>query len=132
MVASLTFGFWNGLFYKPEYKTLGGNLIEVFPNVPEPVGSGKNWVANPTWSANKKRVEISQKLNLICAFRNRIAHQEPIILARDNSVYLRPLDLFVKHIQDLTTYMREDAGIYDDYIHIIEQQKTRIHNFRQR
>lgn len=62
VIAEMTFGFWTQLFDRTHYKNLAGRPIQIFANLP----------------AGHGRKEVSDLLNKIRLFRNRIAHNEPI------------------------------------------------------
>lgn len=62
IIAEQTLGFWTSLFDVHHYRLIGGTVIHAFP--------GKPPLAN--------RSLLSQKLNRLREFRNRIYHNEPI------------------------------------------------------
>lgn len=62
VVSSLSFGFWTHLFTKHPFSKGGKSILSIFPNKSKPLG---------------QRV-IFNELMRIKAFRNRIAHHEPI------------------------------------------------------
>ncbi len=64
VLAELNFGFWTILFNRRYAKIFWKPLHRIFINTPK---------------ANRKRTDISSKLNHIRTFRNRIYHYEPII-----------------------------------------------------
>ena len=64
ILAELNFGFWTTLFNRKYAKLFWKPLHRIFPNIP---------------NENKKRTEVSSRLNHIRTFRNRIYHYEPII-----------------------------------------------------
>lgn len=64
VLAELNFGFWTILFNRNNAKAFWKPLHRIFEHIPK---------------KDRKRSEISSKLNNIRAFRNRIYHYEPII-----------------------------------------------------
>lgn len=62
IIAEQTFGFWTGMYSVHMYKILKGTPIQIFSNLPSGYG----------------RKAISDSLNQIKDFRNRISHHEPI------------------------------------------------------
>lgn len=64
ILAELNFGFWTTLFNRKYARIFWKPLHKIFPNMPK---------------ENKKRTEVSSRLNHIRVFRNRIYHYEPII-----------------------------------------------------
>ncbi len=64
VLAELNFGFWTILFNRKYAKIFWKPLHRIFINTPK---------------TNRKRTDISSKLNHIRTFRNRIYHYEPII-----------------------------------------------------
>lgn len=67
IIAEQMFGFWTELFENNYYKALKGRPIQIFRKLPPGVG----------------RKEISDNLNKIRLFRNRINHNEPICFLSD-------------------------------------------------
>lgn len=64
ILAELNFGFWTILFNRKYAKVFWKPLHRIFINMPK---------------ENKKRTEVSSRLNHIRVFRNRVYHYEPII-----------------------------------------------------
>lgn len=62
VVSSVTFGFWTYLFTKEPYKNGGKTLLKIFPSKAKGLGQR----------------DIYNELQLVKAFRNRIAHHEAI------------------------------------------------------
>lgn len=67
VIAEQSFGFWTSLFDPHHYRLIGGVVIQTFQHKPTHIN----------------RSIISQKLNEIRKFRNRVYHNEPICF--DNS-----------------------------------------------
>ncbi|MEO9476490.1 MAG: hypothetical protein ABJG41_13190 [Cyclobacteriaceae bacterium] len=67
-ISEQSFGFWTSLFETHHYRLIGGVIIHCFPNKPN----------------NVNRSIISQKLNRIREFRNRVYHNEPICFNGSN------------------------------------------------
>jgi len=72
IVAEQTFGFWTDLFEPHHFRLIAAAPIMAFRNLPSGFG----------------RKEVSQELTKIRKFRNRINHNEPIILHRHNIDFL--------------------------------------------
>jgi len=68
VLAEQSFGFWTSLFEPHHYRLIGGVVIHCFPNKPTCVN----------------RSVLSQKLDRIQDFRNRIYHNEPICFSGNN------------------------------------------------
>lgn len=64
ILAELNFGFWTTLFNRKYAKIYWKPLHRIFQNMPK---------------ENRKRAEVSSRLNHIRVFRNRVYHYEPII-----------------------------------------------------
>ena len=62
LIAEQSMSFWTELFEKKYYKILKGRPIQIFEKLPKDIS----------------RVDISNRLNKIRRFRNRINHNEPI------------------------------------------------------
>ena len=62
VVSSLSFGFWTHLFTKHPFSKGGKSILGIFPNKSKPLGQRR----------------VFNELMRIKAFRNRIAHHEPI------------------------------------------------------
>lgn len=64
IVAEQTFGFWTDLFEPHHFRLIGGSPMRAFTNL----------------SPGKKRIDVATDLTKIRRFRNRINHNEPILL----------------------------------------------------
>jgi len=62
IIAEQTMGFWTDLFELYHYRILAGKPIQIFKSLPSGYG----------------RKDVSDALNLVRRFRNRINHNEPI------------------------------------------------------
>jgi hypothetical protein len=123
IISGLTLGFWNTLFFKDEFIVLGESLTDIASHLPLPLGK------NSTFYLKKyRRTEFSNRLNLITTYRNKVAHHDQIILAGDNTFYLRPLVLLERYVHDLTAYIGEKPTIYAPVSALISQQKTHLGN----
>lgn len=97
IIAEQSFGFWTSLFEVHHYRLIGGIVIHSFLNKP----------------TNVNRNIISQKLNRIREFRNRIYHNEPICFNGSNvdftyaqSIKLEIYELLEWIDSDLTEYVQ--------------------------
>lgn len=102
IVAEQPFGFWTSLFETHHYRLIAGTVIHCFPNKPSYVN----------------RTVLSNKLNRIRDFRNRIYHNEPICfsgLCIDFSyaeTIKQDIDELIKWIDpDLCEYMKQYNGL---------------------
>lgn len=66
IIAEQTFGFWTDLFEPHHFRLIGASPMNAFSNLP----------------TASNRIAVSVKLRKIRKFRNRINHNEPIILYR--------------------------------------------------
>lgn len=78
VVAEQMFGFWTELFENNYYKVLKGRPIQIFEKLPPGIG----------------RKEISDYLNKIRLFRNRINHNEPICFVSDRIDFLPAEEIY--------------------------------------
>jgi hypothetical protein len=109
-IASLPFGFWTALFKDKHYRALGNDLLTIFP-----------CKRNRTTHAH-----VRWLLDNIRNFRNRIAHNEPIIFkVKTAEVDFTYLELKEGDIVELTDWLGVDRSIYAEYLERIAQQKTR-------
>jgi Abi-like protein len=67
IIAEQTFGFWTDLFEPHHFRLIGASPMNSFMNLPAP----------------NNRSTVAAKLKTIRKFRNRINHNEPIILYRN-------------------------------------------------
>jgi len=103
MVAEQQFGFWTSFFETHHYKLLKGMPMHIFPLKPK----------------HCSRKEVSQKLNRIRTFRNRIFHQEPICFLGARRNYTNA-GLVKTDIYDLLEWMNGDLAIYVEQFDKIE------------
>lgn len=68
IIAEQTFGFWTDLFEPHHFRLIAASSMRAFKNLPPGYG----------------RKEVSEELTKIRKFRNRINHNEPIILYRNH------------------------------------------------
>jgi hypothetical protein len=86
IIAEQTFGFWTELYEIYHYKLLKGKPIQVFDGLPAGFG----------------RKEITDELDKIRRFRNRINHNEPICFSGDNINFTATLDVYASIMNILT------------------------------
>jgi hypothetical protein len=112
IISELNFGFWTKLLEENRYKTSMWRQIFqlVFPNYPH---SGV---------VDNDVVQVSNKINTIRQFRNRIFHYEPIIdranLEQDRNNILEVLGW-------INPEMKKLSEIYDEY-DFLTYEKVRI------
>lgn len=76
LIAEQSMSFWTELFEKKYYKILKGRPIQIFEKLPKDIS----------------RVDISNRLNKIRRFRNRINHNEPICFEGLNVALAIPIE----------------------------------------
>ena len=105
ILAELNFGFWTILFNRRFAKTYWKPLHRIFEHIPK---------------QQRKRSEISAKLNHIRTFRNRIYHYEPIIW--DSEV----LDQKHNDILDVLYWLNPETAEWVRSIDTYEYIKSRV------
>ncbi|MCC5924606.1 MAG: hypothetical protein JJT77_12545 [Crocinitomicaceae bacterium] len=105
ILAELNFGFWTILFNRRFAKTYWKPLHRIFEHIPK---------------HQRKRSEISAKLNHIRTFRNRIYHYEPIIW--DSEV----LDQKHNDILDVLYWLNPETVEWVRSIDTYEDIKSRV------
>jgi len=105
VVAEQSFGFWTSLFDPHHYRLIGGIVIHSFNNKP----SGIN------------RSVLSQKLNRIREFRNRVYHNEPICF-NGNAIDFTYAENIKDEIYELLSWIDSDLTNYVDYFDAIENK----------
>jgi len=112
LVASLSFGTWTILFSKKTYRQGGKTLLQIFPN--------------KAHGFNQK--QIYKDLDSIRAFRNRIAHHEPICFDSQKQVnvdYSEEIyNLILKYIEFLGYNTNEILFGVESPISIIQKIKV--------
>jgi hypothetical protein len=110
MISELNFGFWTTLLEENHYKTLIWRRIfkQVFPHYPH--GRSIDYDVD----------KVSQKVNSIRQFRNRIFHFEPI-LNRQNLKQDREDILEV--IGWISPEMKKLSQIYDEFDFLLHEKK---------
>ena len=78
IIAELTFGFWTKLFETHHYKLLKGQPIKIFTNLSKGIG----------------RKEVSEELEKIRRFRNRINHNEPICFVGNRVDFTETMEVY--------------------------------------
>ncbi len=106
VIAEQSFGFWTSLFESHHYRLIGGVVIHCFPRKPN----------------NVNRSILSQKLNRIREFRNRIYHNEPICFD-GNNVDFSLAERIRDEILEMLSWM--DAGL-DSYVRYFDGVDSKI------
>ena len=88
ILAKLNFGFWTTLFNRKYARFFWKPLHRIFINMPK---------------QQRKRTEVSSRLNHIRTFRNRIYHYEPIIWNNEALIKKR------NEIKEITFWLDEDT-----------------------
>lgn len=105
VIAEQSFGFWTSLFEPHHYRLIGGAVIHCFPNKPLTVN----------------RSIISQKLNRIREFRNRVYHNEPICF-KGNNVDFSGAENIRNEIFEMLNWIDSDLSIYTEYFNGISSK----------
>jgi hypothetical protein len=105
IIAEQTLGFWTSLFDTHHYRLIGGCVIHTFGNKP----------------AQINRSIISQKLNRIREFRNRIYHNEPICFD-GNSIDFSEAILIKNDIYEILNWIDTDLTDYVEYFNGIQSK----------
>jgi len=95
VLAEQSFGFWTSFFEPHHYRLIGGVVIHCFPNKP----------------ANVNRSLLSQKLDRIREFRNRIYHNEPICF-KGNNIDFTYATAIKKELYELLDWIDNDLPAY--------------------
>lgn len=111
VIAEQSLGYWTSLFERHHYRLIGGVVIHCFPNKP----------------ANANRSLISQKLNRIREFRNRIYHNEPVCF-NGNSIDFLEATSIKQEIYELLNWIDVDLTKYVDYFNGIDAKINIVNN----
>jgi hypothetical protein len=95
VLAEQSFGFWTSFFEPHHYRLVGGIVIHCFPNKPTSVN----------------RSILSQKLDRIRDFRNRIYHNEPICF-NGNNVDFAYANRIKSELYELLDWIDSDLSAY--------------------
>lgn len=98
VIAEQSFGFWTSLFEAHHYRLIGGVVIHCFPHKPSSVN----------------RSVISQKLNRIREFRNRVYHNEPICFEGFN-IDFGLAESIRNEVFELLSWIDPDLSKYTEY-----------------
>lgn len=111
VIAEQSFGFWTSLFDKHHYRLIGGVVIQAFENKPSKVN----------------RSILSQQLNRVRRFRNRIYHNEPICFD-GNSISFGEATQIKNNIFELLKWIDPDLTDYIGYFDSIDNKIKMIHH----
>lgn len=95
VIAEQSLGFWTSLFDTHHYRLIGGIVIHVFRQKP----------------AEINRYILSQKLNKVREFRNRVYHNEPICF-NDNDFDFTYAESIKDEIYELLSWIDSDLSNY--------------------
>jgi len=109
LITQMNFGFWRTFFEPEPYKFLKGDLINIFQNKESRLGSSNIRI---------QRKPIYEKLDSIRKFRNRIAHNEPIIFSgqKFDSNYPKQMQ---KSIMFILECLNQNLQLYSEDIYTI-------------
>ena len=110
-MAEQSFGFWTSLFDTHHYRLIGGVVIHCFPNKP----------------THANRSTISQKLNRIREFRNRVYHNEPICF-NGNVIDFRSAENIRDEIFEMLNWIDADLTTYTEYFDGIASKISQADN----
>ncbi|RTY76030.1 hypothetical protein EKL96_00605 [Flavobacterium sp. LS1R10] len=105
VVAEQSFGFWTSLFDTHHYRLIGGIVIHSFSNKP----------------AGINRSAISQKLNRIREFRNRVYHNEPVCFY-GNAIDFSYAENIKNEIYEMLNWIDADLTDYVEYFDAIDNK----------
>lgn len=111
VISEQSFGFWTSLFETHHYRLIGGVIIHCFPNKP----------------SNVNRSIISQKLNRIREFRNRVYHNEPICFNGSN-VDFSEAESIRDEIFEMLSWIDSDLSTYTEYFNGIKAKIDQANN----
>lgn len=111
VIAEQSFGFWTSLFEPHHYRLIGGVIIHCFPNKPN----------------NVNRSYISQKLNRIREFRNRIYHNEPICF-NGNNIDFSSAENIRDEIFEILMWIDPELASYSEYFNGINSKIQIVNN----
>ena len=111
IIAEQSFGFWTSLFETHHYRLIGGIVIHAFPHKP----------------ANINRNILSQKLNRIREFRNRIYHNEPICFNGNNIDFTEAKNIKIE-VYELLIWIDADLTEYVEYFNGIDTKISMVNN----
>lgn len=111
IIAEQSLGFWTSLFETHHYRLIGGSVIHAFPNKPP----------------NINRSILSQKLNRIRTFRNRVYHNEPLCF-NGNTIDFTEARNIKFEIFELLEWMDRDLVSYVQYFDNIENKIIQAEN----
>jgi len=86
IIAEQPLGFWTDLFEVHHYRLLRGKPVQIFQTLPSGYG----------------RKEVSDELDKVRRFRNRINHNEPVCFNGNNIDFTRASDIYNSIINMLT------------------------------
>ena len=98
VIAEQSFGFWTALYDNHHYRLLRGSIIHCFAHKPTSIN----------------RSTISQKLNRIRKFRNRIYHNEPICF-ENQMISFQEAEKIRKEIFDMALWIDPQLSSYLQY-----------------
>lgn len=111
VIAEQSFGFWTSLFEPHHYRLIAGVIIHCFPNKPNEVN----------------RSIISQKLNRIREFRNRVYHNEPICF-NNSSIDFSEAENTRDEIIEMLEWVDSDLSAYVEYFNGINSKIDQVNN----
>jgi hypothetical protein len=111
LIAEQSMSFWTELFEKKYYKILKGRPIKIFEKLPNDIS----------------RVDISNRLNKIRRFRNRINHNEPICFEGLNVALTIPIETLEAIITLLKWINPETLKLLEEFNDVENEIRRFIH-----
>jgi hypothetical protein len=112
LISSTTFGFWTTMFKKDIFVATNGSLLSIFPN--------------KTITTNFKKV--SNMLDEIRSFRNRVAHHDPLCFDKGD-FSLKRAKIVNQHIKEILLMLDEDLESFSKETYMIHQNILDVNNF---
>lgn len=113
IIAKMDFSFWTALFHKKGFSLYGEKIVDA-------INEGK--------SEKVDRNKISSRLEKIKNFRNRIAHNEPIIFSKQKFDAKIP-NLIKKDILFVLNLLDEDLNRFSQDIYMINRNLQDIEDY---
>lgn len=111
LIAEQSMSFWTELFEKKYYKILKGRPIKIFEKLPNDIS----------------RVNISNRLNKIRRFRNRINHNEPICFEGLNVALTIPIETLEAIITLLKWINPETLKLLEEFNDVENEIRRFVH-----
>lgn len=115
MLADMNFSFWSSLLKEEVYHCLRGRILDIFPNKIYDIG----------------RKEIAGMLDEIRLFRNRVAHNEPIVLS-NREFNVAKVKKMEESIRTILKMLEEDLNDFSNETFMIHENLRTVESFVER